>query len=297
MPSTNDTIQTALQTLKSLSGLELSLSPSAENAEETLAKLHKLIGQVQGEYSAEEVLRHLLFQTKPYEALQPCLARLGIRDNKEVCLFLIHTAAPFDEMAANILRQLFPVGKNHILPVDERSILLIHRYKQDSIQDLAHTIADTLHTEAMSRVVVVYSEPVKQLSMLHGTYKDMLQCLEIAGIFHPDQYVFAGTKLGIGGLLYDLPPRSCLRFLKEILGKEAGLPLDEEHIQVINTFISHNLSIAETARRLYMHRNTLVYKIEQAEQKTGLDIRSFEGAMHFRLASLIGNYLKAKESL
>ena len=296
MLSNKDIFNAKLEQLKSLSGLDISINVNEASLEEDIEKISSLLDNFSNAPTKDKLFRQLLLGTKNYHELEPHIQRLNLRENDTFCLFNVFFHLPFNELAKNVLQSLFPSSKDCILEINKQHIAIIHRIAPTSvISDLAHTVSDILNTEAMVKVIVIYSDIENKLPKLNSIYEDNLLCLDIAKIFRPEQYVLSNKELGIGGLLYELPTKVCSRFLNEILKDNISFKIDEETRHTVDTFINNNLNIAETARSLHMHRNTLVYRIEQVEAKTGLDIRSFEGAMLFRLVSLIINFLHSKE--
>ena len=296
MLSNKDIFNAKLEQLKSLSGLDISINVNETSLEEDIEKISSLLDNFSKVPTKDNFFRQLLLGTKNYNELEPHIQQLNLRENDTFCLFNVFFHLPFNELAKNVLQSLFPSSKDCILEISGQHIVIIHRIAPNSvISDLAHTVSDILNTEAMVKVIVIYSDMENKLTELNSIYKDNLLCLDIAKIFKPEQYVLSNKELGIGGLLYELPTKVCSRFLNEILKDNISFKIDEETRHTADTFINNNLNIAETARSLHMHRNTLVYRIEQVEAKTGLDIRSFEGAMLFRLVSLIINFLYSKE--
>ncbi|MBQ7431762.1 MAG: helix-turn-helix domain-containing protein, partial [Butyrivibrio sp.] len=132
------------------------------------------------------------------------------------------------------------------------------------------------------------------------SYKEAKMALEVGKIFYAEKRVTAYNTLGIGRLIYQLPVSLCKMFIEEIFGGKDMLPsdLDEETINTINKFFENNLNVSETSRELFVHRNTLVYRIEKLEKSTGLDIRTFDDALTFKIALMVEsymNYLDSKE--
>ena len=268
MLSNKDIFNAKLEQLKSLSGLDISINVNEASLEEEIEKISSLLNNFSKAPTKDKLFRQLLLGTKNYNELEPHIQRLNLREND--------TFLPFNELAKNVLQSLFPSSKDCILEISKQHIAIIHRIAPTSvISDLAHTVSDILNTEAMVKVIVIYSDIENKLPKLNSIYEDNLLCLDIAKIFRPEQYVLSNKELGIGGLLYELPTKVCSRFLNEILKDNISFKIDEETRHTVDTFINNNLNIAETARSLHMHRNTLVYRIEQVEAKTGLDIRKF----------------------
>ena len=120
--------------------------------------------------------------------------------------------------------------------------------------------------------------------------------MKVGKLFYSEQTIFPYNELGIGRLIYQLPITLCENFLKEIFGDDVPEGLDEDTASTINKFFQNNLNIAETSRQLHMHRNTLIYRLEQVQKRTGLDLRTFEDAMTFKIAIMVMNYLKTERN-
>ena len=143
---------------------------------------------------------------------------------------------------------------------------------------------------------VAYSGILNHLPELSGAFRDTRLALQVGKLFYSEQTVFPHDHLGIGRLIYQLPVSVCEGFLKEIFGNDIPDSIDEEAAAAIDRFLQNNLNIAETARQLHMHRNTLIYRLEQVEKRTGLDLRRFEDAMTFKIATMVMNYLKTERN-
>ncbi len=155
------------------------------------------------------------------------------------------------------------------------------------LKRFAQTLVDTLRAEALVQTHIGYSTAADSFSQLAGLYQEALTALHIRHTFFAEQDTIAYDRLGIGRLIAELPPDLCHTFLTEIFGTHLPDDLDEETQHTIHIFYENNLNISETARQLYLHRNTLVYRLERLEKRLGLDIRKFEDAMTFKLALMV----------
>ena len=164
------------------------------------------------------------------------------------------------------------------------------------MRQVARMIVDTLNMEALTQVHLSYSSVIETLAELSGAFKETSLALKVGKLFYPEQTIFPYNELGIGRLIYQLPVTLCENFLKEIFGEEVPETLDEETSVTISRFFQNNLNIAETSRQLHMHRNTLIYRLEQIQKRTGLDLRNFEDAMTFKIATMVMNYLHTERS-
>ena len=150
--------------------------------------------------------------------------------------------------------------------------------------------------EALAHVQVSYSSVIENLADLSGAFRETSLALKVGKLFYSEQTVFPYNELGIGRLIYQLPVSLCENFLREIFGDSIPDRFDEETTATINRFLQNNLNIAETSRQLHMHRNTLIYRLEQIQKRTGLDLRLFEDAMTFKIATMVMNYLHTERN-
>ena len=202
-----------------------------------------------------------------------------------------------DSSGMELLRSLFSSQNgDYITAVDEKNIILIKAVERDaspeSLDLIANTIVDMMNSEAMLKVRVSYGTVVQELREVSKSYKEATMAMDVGRIFYAEKNVIAYSTLGIGRLIYQLPVNLCRIFIEEIFGGNQVYDLDEETLTTINKFFENNLNVSETSRQLFIHRNTLVYRIEKLQKATGLDIRTFEDAMTFKIAMMVVNYMK-----
>ena len=227
-------------------------------------------------------------------------ARLHIAPDEKRVLFLLE-AKVIDETVTAILKNLFPSQtRTYLVPMGETNLVVFRPVKTgenaDSIRRTARTIVDTLNMEALTQVKLAYSSFIDTLSELSGAFRETSLALKVGKLFYSEQTVFPYNELGIGRLIYQLPLTLCDNFLHEIFGDDIPESLDEDTAVTINKFFQNNLNIAETSRQLHMHRNTLIYRLEQIQKRTGLDLRTFEDAMTFKIATMVMNYLQTERN-
>ncbi len=217
-------------------------------------------------------------------------------------VFMIETKNEKDSNAMETIKNLFGTkSRDFITAVDEKNIILVKELEQgetyESLVSTANIIVDMLNTEAMSQVRVAYGTIVKEIKDVSKSYKEAKMALDVGRIFYSEKTVIAYSTLGIGRLIYQLPIPLCEMFMKEVFGDNMPDSFDEETIVTINKFFENNLNVSETSRQLYVHRNTLVYRLEKLQKSTGLDIRVFDDALTFKIALMVVNYMKYMESL
>lgn len=225
-------------------------------------------------------------------------------------VFLIETKQEKDSIVTELLKSMFSSQSgDYITAVDETSVILIKALERDPgmqgdrdkeltyLDRIAHTIVDMMNSEAMMNVNVAYGTVVEELKDVSKSYKEAKMALDVGKIFYADQNVSAYNKLGIGRLIYQLPVNLCKIFIEEIFGDNLPMDLDEETLTTINKFFENNLNVSETSRQLFVHRNTLVYRIEKLQKSSGLDIRVFDDALTFKIALMVVNYMKYLDNM
>ena len=144
---------------------------------------------------------------------------------------------------------------------------------------------------------IAYETIVTELKDVSKSYKEAKMALDVGKIFYAQKDVVAYNMLGIGRLIYQLPVNLCQMFIEEIFGDKVPQELDEEILTTINMFLENNLNVSETARQLYVHRNTLLYRLEKLEKMSGLDIRIFDDALTLKIALMVVSYMKYLENM
>ena len=217
-------------------------------------------------------------------------------------VFLIEANTDKDGNAMEMLKSLYSSQSgDYVTAVDENSIILIKCLERQEDYDALFGVADTIvammNTEAMLKVKVSYGTIVQELREVSKSYKEAKMALDVGKIFYAENDVAAYNTLGIGRLIYQLPVNLCQLFIKEIFGDNVPDDLDEETLSTINKFFENNLNVSETSRQLFVHRNTLVYRIEKLQKSIGLDIRTFDDALTLKIALMVVNYMKYLETI
>ena len=212
-------------------------------------------------------------------------------------VFLIEVKSEKDSQVTELLKSMFSnQAGDYITTVDESSVILIKQLEQnhgiEELGQVADTIVDMCNTEIMTDVRVAFGSVVKELKDVSKSYKEAKLALDVGKIFYAEKKVVAYSTLGIGRLIYQLPVNLCRIFIEEIFGDDVPEDLDDEALNTINKFFENNLNVSETSRQLFVHRNTLVYRIEKIQKSTGLDLRNFDDALTFKIALMVVNYMK-----
>ena len=291
----------AVNELRRITGVTLDVSADTpEEAKQALAQIRCLCTAYKEKYNKADFLQSLMTGGIPAYDIHERAARLHINPEERRVLFLLETKT-MDDTVTEILKSLFPSQtKTYLVPVSANAAAILRPMRasesSENIRGIARTIVDTLNTEALTHVRLAYSSVINTLSELPEAFQEASLALKVGKLFYSEQTIFPYNELGIGRLIYRLPFPLCENFLKEIFGEDIPDSFDEDTTSTINRFFQNNLNIAETSRQLHMHRNTLIYRLEQIQKRTGLDLRLFEDAMTFKVATMVINYLHAERN-
>ena len=185
--------------------------------------------------------------------------------------------------------------------VDENHVIVIKAVAdddgKDELEETAKMLVDMAGSEAMSDVRVAYGTVAEDIKGVSKSYKEAKMALEVGKIFYPLMRTIEYGNLGVGRLIYQLPVNLCQLFIKEIFGDNIPEEIDDEILATVNKFFENSLNVSETSRQLFIHRNTLIYRIEKLHAATGLDIRVFDDALTLKIALMVVNYMNyVKES-
>lgn len=220
--------------------------------------------------------------------------------NEEVShvVLLIRIVSENDVSAYDVIQNLFPnKNKDFVFTISETDIVLVKEIKDavdiNDFEKLARSIADTLSSEFYTRVNVGIGTIVVGVKELSRSFKEAQIALEVGKVFDTDKAIVSYENLGIARLIYHLPTTLCETFLHEVFKRGSIESLDHETLFTIQKFFENNLNVSETSRKLFVHRNTLVYRLEKIKKLTGLDLREFDHAIIFKIAMMVKKYLSA----
>lgn len=264
-------------------------------------QIQSLLVAYKERFDKDNFIKNLLLDNLLLVDIYNRAKKLHIETDVRRIVFIIETKNEKDTNALETVRTLFSSKtKDFITAVDEKNIILVKEVKpSETYEDMnktAKVIVDMLNTEAMSSVNVAYGTIVNEIKEVSRSYKEAKLALDVGKIFYSDRKIIAYSNLGIGRLIYQLPIPLCKMFIKEIFDGKSPDEFDEETLVTINKFFENSLNVSETSRQLYIHRNTLVYRLDKLEKSTGLDLRVFEDAITFKIALMVVKYMKYMES-
>mgnify|MGYP004676223389 CR=1 FL=1 len=221
-------------------------------------------------------------------------------DVSRVCM-LIKVTNQTDVSAYDVVQNLFPdKNKDFVININETDIALVKEIRSNidprDIDKLAGSIVDTLSSEFYTHCVVGIGTVVESIKDLARSFKEAQIALEVGKVFDTEKTIVSYNNLGIARLIYQLPTTLCEMFLKEVFKRGSIESLDHETLFTIQRFFENNLNVSETSRKLFVHRNTLVYRLEKIKKITGLDLREFDDAIVFKVALMVKKYLSSSPS-
>ncbi|MCL2285663.1 MAG: helix-turn-helix domain-containing protein [Firmicutes bacterium] len=251
-------------------------------------------------YDRDNFIKNLLLDNLLLVDIYSRANRLRIENGIKRVVFLIETAVDPEMSAVEILRNIFPERqKDFVTAVDEKSIILVKELCEhdgtEQIEETASMILDTLTSEAMNLVYVAIGGVVNDLKNVSSSFKEARLAQEVGKIFESEKQIVNYERLGIGRLIYQLPLPLCRIFINEMLQGFSIDDIDEEMFTTVTKFFENDLNVSETSRELFIHRNTLVYRLDKLQKMTKLDLRKFTDAITFKITLMVNRYLQYRE--
>lgn len=267
-----------------------------------VSQIQNLVIAYKEHYDKNNFFQNLLLDNLLLVDIYNRAKKLHIEPEANRVVYLVEASNDKDNISMELLKNIFGDQQGCFLTaVEQKNIILVKEvenpFAYDEVERTAEIIIDMLNSEAMLSAKVAYGTIVSELKEVSKSYKEAKMALDVGKIFYSEKSVNAYNTLGIGRLIYQLPVNLCRIFMKEIFGDNIPDDLDEEILTTVQKFFDNNLNVSETSRQLFVHRNTLVYRIEKLHQSTGLDIRKFDDALTFKIALMVVNYMKYLDSI
>ena len=266
-------------------------------------QLQSLIKAYKERFDKENFIKNLLLDNILLVDIYNRAKKLHINAKEKRVIFIIETSHDKDSSALEQVRNLVAEpSKDFVTAVDEKNIIVIKEVSEKENQKSLEKLAEGMFAPLKkafgdSGIHVAYGTIISDISEVSKSYKEAKLALDVGKIFFEEKEVIAYSTLGIGRLIYQLPIPLCKMYIKEIFEGKSPDDFDEETLATIRKFFENSLNVSETSRQLYIHRNTLVYRLDKLQKSTGLDLRVFEDAITFKMALMVVKYMKYMESL
>ena len=264
-------------------------------------QIQNLLVAYKERFDKDNFIKNLLLDNLLLVDIYNRAKKLHIETDVRRVIFVIETAREKDTGTMEHIRSLLGMkSKDFVTAVDERNIIIVKELGANEgypeMEKVANEILEILKTEG-EEVHIAYGTIVNDIKEVSKSYKEAKLALDVGKIFFDEKDIVAYSTLGIGRLIYQLPLPLCKMFIREIFEGKSPDEFDEETLTTINKFFENSLNVSETSRQLYIHRNTLVYRLDKLQKSTGLDLRVFEDAITFKIALMVVKYMKYMETL
>lgn len=264
-------------------------------------QIQNLLVAYKERFDKDNFIKNLLLDNLLLVDIYSRAKKLHIQTDNKRAVLIVETENAKESNVLEMVRSYFSANsKDFITAVDEHNVIVVKDLSEGEssreIEKTAMGIETFLEKERMGRVRISYGTTVNEIKEVSRSYKEAKMALDVGKIFFGERSIVAYSELGIGRLIYQLPIPLCKMFIKEIFDGKSPDDFDEETLATINKFFENSLNVSETSRQLFIHRNTLVYRLDKLQKSTGLDLRVFEDAITFKIALMVVKYMKYMES-
>ena len=264
-------------------------------------QIQNLLVAYKERFDKDNFVKNLLLDNLLLVDIYSRAKKLHIQTDVKRVVLIIESESSKDNNVLEMVRSANGNSRDFVTAVDENNVIVVHDLSggdsPKEIDKTAKTIENYLVKEGLKGVRVAYGTVVKEIKEVSRSYKEARMALDVGKIFFDERNIIAYSELGIGRLIYQLPIPLCKMFIKEIFGGKSPDEFDEQTLTTINKFFENSLNVSETSRQLFIHRNTLVYRLDKLQKSTGLDLRVFEDAITFKIALMVVKYMKYMENI
>jgi len=264
-------------------------------------QIQNLLVAYKERFDKDNFIKNLLLDNLLLVDIYSRAKKLHIQTDAKRVAMIVETGKGKDNNVLELLRSYFGTNsKEFVTAVDENSVIVVKELADGEgtkeVDKAARGIEGLLRKEGVEGIRISYGTVVGEIKEVSRSYKEAKMALDVGKIFFDDRDVIAYSELGIGRLIYQLPIPLCKMFIKEIFDGKSPDEFDEETLSTIYKFFENSLNVSETSRQLFIHRNTLVYRLDKLQKSTGLDLRVFEDAITFKIALMVVKYMKYMET-
>ncbi len=264
-------------------------------------QLQNLLVAYKERFDKDNFIKNLLLDNLLLVDIYSRSKKLHIQTDVPRVVLILESGGEKDNNTLELVRAHFASSnKDFTTAVDENNVIVVKELTeadvQREIERAAGSLEGFLQKEGVKDVRIAYGTVVQEIKEVSRSYKEAKMALDVGKIFFDDRKIVAYSELGIGRLIYQLPIPLCKMFIREIFGRKSLDEFDEETLTTIYKFFENSLNVSETSRQLFIHRNTLVYRLDKLQKSTGLDLRVFEDAITFKIALMVVKYMKYMEN-
>ena len=286
-----------LEQLSKATGINFNITNSELSDEDTLNKLKEMVVRFNVLDSKSSFYRAYLTRELSYSDAAAYIHRFHIKEDAIRMLFYLESQTDYSKEVVSLLKSLLPDSQDALVQIDSRHIALIVHFEtspsNEDILQYCNEYLDMLESEAFLSFKVSYDLPIRQFTDLPGSYKDVVIGMRIGNIFKSSEHIYSYSTLGLGRLLFNIPSEEVETYLNNHINIDILSQLDAETLNLLEAFFDNDLSLAETSRKMFIHRNTLIYRLDKFADLTGYDVRKFSDAITVKLSLMLYNYIRA----
>ncbi|SFH83007.1 carbohydrate diacid regulator [Pseudobutyrivibrio sp. OR37] len=289
--------QKLLEQLSKATGINFEISDSELSDDETINKLKEMVVRFNVLDSKSSFYRAFLTRELSYSDAAAYIHRFHIDENAVRMVFYLESQTDYTKEAVSLLKSLLPDSQDALVQIDSKHIALIVHFEKtpdsEEINQYCMEFLDMLESEAFMSFKVSYDLPTNNFTDLPSSYKDVVIAMHIGNIFNSSGHIYSYNTLGLGRLLYNIPADEVETYLNNHINFDILSGLDVETLNLLEAFFDNDLSLAETSRKMFIHRNTLIYRLDKFADLTGYDVRKFSDAITVKLSLMLYNYIRA----
>lgn len=266
-------------------------------------QIQNLLVAYKERFDKDNFIKNLLLDNLLLVDIYSRSKKLHIQTDMARVVMIVESGNGKDNNALELTRAHFGNNsKDFITAVDENNVIVVKELAETDaagkeIEKSAKALNSFLQKEGIKGIRIAYGTVIHEIKEVSRSYKEAKMALDVGKIFFDDRDIVAYSELGIGRLIYQLPIPLCKMFIREIFDGKSPDEFDEETLTTIYKFFENSLNVSETSRQLFIHRNTLVYRLDKLQKSTGLDLRVFEDAITFKIALMVVKYMKYMETM
>ncbi len=265
-------------------------------------QIQNLLVAYKERFDKDNFIKNLLLDNLLLVDIYSRSKKLHIQTDVPRVVLIIESGGGKDSNVLELTRGHFGSnGRDFITAVDENNVIVVRELTENDtnkeIEKVSKSLLEYLQKEGARKLRIAYGTVVQEIKEVSRSYKEAKMALDVGKIFFDERNIIAYSELGIGRLIYQLPIPLCKMFIREIFDGKSPDEFDEETLTTIYKFFENSLNVSETSRQLFIHRNTLVYRLDKLQKSTGLDLRVFEDAITFKIALMVVKYMKYMETL
>ena len=286
-----------LEQLSKATGINFEIADSELSDEDTLNKLKEMVVRFNVLDSKSSFYRAFLTRELAYSDAAAYIHRFHIEEDSIRMIFYLESQGDYSKEAVSLLKSLLQDSQDALIQIDAKHIALIVHFdvapSSEEITQYCHEYLDMLESEAFTSFKISYDLPVKKFTDLPNSFKDVVIGMRIGNIFRGTDHIYSYSTLGLGRLLFNIPDDEVETYLNNHINIDILSQLDAETLNLLEAFFDNDLSLAETSRKMFIHRNTLIYRLDKFADLTGYDVRKFSDAITVKLSLMLYNYIRA----